>query len=382
MLYHGVIKIMSDSTRKIVAHMTSAHPRYDTRVFIKQCSSVAKVFETFLVVADGKGNEFKNNVHIHDVGGFEGRKHRMINAPRAVLKKALELNADLYHLHDPELIPMGLKLKKLGKKVIFDAHEDLPNQIQSKHYLNAITKKLLSVAVRNYEKFACSRLDGVVAATPFIRDKFLQINKNTIDINNYPKIEEFAISESLIKNNDQVCYIGGLASVRGIKEMVDSLKLTKNEVTLKIAGNFPDKRLEETVIEMSGWEYVDFLGYIDRKGINHTLNTSVAGLVVLHPTRSYIDSLPVKMFEYMAAGIPVIASGFPLWQSIIEEASCGLCVDPLKPQEIADAIDYFVSNPTEAAVMGENGRQAVTEKYNWANEEVKLLSLYEKVLES
>lgn len=369
------------STYKVV-HLTSAHPRFDTRIFIKQCCSLVKKYDVFLIVADGLGDKVKNNVSIYDVGKFNNRKDRVLNAPKAVFKKALKLDADLYHLHDPELIPLGLKLKKLGKKVIFDAHEDLPNQIQSKHYLNAFSKKLLSTAVKIYEKFACSRLDGVVAATPYIRDKFLYINSNTVDINNYPKIEEFTVNKLFAKTENQVCYIGGLANVRGIKEMVKSLELTTDKVTLKIAGNFVDKRLEEIVSKMSGWQNVEFLGYIDREGINYTLNTSVAGLVVLHPTISYIDSLPVKMFEYMAAGIPVIASNFPLWRSIIDDAQCGLCVDPLEPQEIANAMDYLVTHPDEAIAMGENGRQAVIEKYNWSNEETKLFSFYSKILES
>lgn len=366
-----------------IAHLTSAHPRYDTRIFLKECTSLAaNGFSVSLVVADDKGDELKNNVDIIDVGKFESRRNRMLNAPRAILKEAIKLDADIYHLHDPELIPMGLKIKKLGKKVVFDAHEDLPNQILSKHYLNTFSKKILSRAVRYYERFACSRLDGVVAATPFIRDKFLKINNHTVDINNYPKVEEFTNSDSTIRNTNQVCYIGGLANVRGIKEMVNALELTKNQVTLKIAGNFADKNLEEKVIEMFGWQSVDFLGYIDREGINHALNSSIAGLVVLHPTISYIDSLPVKMFEYMCAGIPVIASDFPLWRSIIDDAQCGLCVDPLEPQEIADAVDYLVTHPDEAIAMGKKGRQAITEKYNWADEEAKLLSFYSKILES
>ena len=131
---------------------------------------------------------------------------------------------------------------------------------------------------------------------------------------------------------------------------------------------------------MSGWQKVDFLGYVDREGINRTLNSSVAGLVVLHPTISYIDSLPVKMFEYMCAGIPVIASDFPLWRSIIDNAQCGLCVDPLETQEIADAIDYLVTHPEEARAMGENGRKSVIERYNWSIEEAKLFDFYDQVL--
>lgn len=363
-----------------ICHLTSAHPRFDTRIFIKQCCSLAQIYNTYLVVADGVGNEVKNQVNILDVGKFNGRRNRMLNAPKAIFEKAIALDADIYHLHDPELIPIGLKLKKQGKKVIFDAHEDLPNQIMSKHYLNPIAKKILSLAVNIYERYACAKLDGVVAATPFIRDKFLKINKNSIDINNYPKLEEFnSIPKDTLKAN-QVCYIGGLADVRGIVEMVQAISLTQNTANLTIAGNFADKNLEQFVMAMEGWDKVNFLGYVGRDEIRNTLASSIAGLVVLHPTQSYLDALPVKMFEYMCAGIPVIASDFPLWRSIVNDAQCGKCIDPLNPFEIAKAIDFFHDNPNLVKIMGENGKNAVMEKYNWFIEESKLFTFYENMI--
>ncbi len=363
-----------------ICHLTSAHPRYDTRIFIKQCSSLARKYNVTLIVADGKGEEFANNVNVLDVGKFKSRKDRMLNAPKSIFKCALEVNADLYHLHDPELIPIGLKLKKLGKKVIFDAHEDLPNQIQSKHYLNPIIKKILSVLMKVYEKFSCSKFDGVVAATPIIKEKFLKINNNTVDINNYPIVTEFKENNYTLISTKKVCYIGGLADVRGINEMVNAIDLVKTDTKLVLAGNFDDPNLELKIKQLSGWAKTDFLGYLDRSEISNILSTSIAGLVVLHPTQSYLDALPVKLFEYMCAGIPVIASDFPLWRSIVNDAQCGKCIDPLNPLEIAKAIDFFHDNPNLVKIMGENGKNAVMEKYNWFIEESKLFTFYENMI--
>jgi glycosyltransferase involved in cell wall biosynthesis len=118
------------------------------------------------------------------------------------------------------------------------------------------------------------------------------------------------------------------------------------------------------------------LGVLDRRGVAEVLGRSVAGLVTLHPLVNYLDALPIKMFEYMSAGIPVIASDFVLWREIVQDGGCGLCVDPLKPNEIANAIDYLVTHPDEARRLGQNGRRAVVERYNWTVEEGKLLAFY------
>jgi hypothetical protein len=110
-----------------IAHLTSAHPRDDIRIFLKECRSLAvRGHEVVLVVADGFGDEFRDGVMIADVGRSKGRLDRMVNTTRRVLRKALDLKADIYHLHDPELLPIGLALKSRGKKVVFDAHEDVP----------------------------------------------------------------------------------------------------------------------------------------------------------------------------------------------------------------------------------------------------------------
>jgi glycosyltransferase involved in cell wall biosynthesis len=179
---------------------------------------------------------------------------------------------------------------------------------------------------------------------------------------------------------DEVCYVGGIGAIRGIREMAKALELVQSNARLNLGGRFVEPAIEAEVKSSSGWARVNELGFLDRLGVRDTLGRSVAGLVTLHPIINYLDSLPVKMFEYMAASIPPIASNFPLWREIIEGNNCGLCVDPLDPAAIAKAIDYLVTHPDEARRMGENGRRAVIEKYNWSFEEVKLLRFYEQIL--
>jgi glycosyltransferase involved in cell wall biosynthesis len=364
-----------------VTHLTSAHKRNDTRIFLKMCLSLSRYgHQVTQIVADGKGDSICDGVQIFDVGASKGRLDRIRNAPGRVLNKAVSLNADLYHLHDPELIPIGLKLKRLGKCVVFDFHEDVPKQLLGKPYLNKAALWCLSKSFALFESYACKQFDGVIAATPFIRDKFLAIHPNTVDINNFPMLGELATDMEWSNKQAEVCYVGGIAKIRGISELCQAMGLVQTKARLNLCGGFSEPGVEQSVKGMPGWQRVNDFGFVDRSGVRDVLSRSVAGLVTLHPVINYIDALPVKMFEYMSAGIPVIASDFPLWREIIHGNDCGLLVDPLDPAAIAKAIDYLVSNPAEAQRMGTNGRKAVNERYNWGIEEQKLFAFYERTL--
>jgi glycosyltransferase involved in cell wall biosynthesis len=336
-------------------------------------------YNVLLVVADGKGDEVKDGVSIVDVGATTGgRLSRMTKTCSRVFKKAKELDGDIYHIHDPELIPTGLKLKKLGKKVIFDAHEDVPKQILSKPYLNKILKIILSKIFEWYEYWSLPKFDYLITATPFIRNKLLKINPNTVNINNFPLLNELEISSWKHKEN-AVAYIGGISEIRGIKQVISALSFTQN-MRLNLAGIFSENIFEEKIKKYESWSKVNTLGFLNRQQVSEVLGKSHTGIVTFLPAPNHINSLPNKMFEYMSVGLPVIASNFLLWREIIEGNQCGICVDPLNPKAIGDAMQYLVDNPQEAEQMGKNGRKAVEQKYNWSIEEKKLLTLYKDFL--
>ncbi|MDI5933020.1 glycosyltransferase family 4 protein [Halomonas kalidii] len=365
-----------------VSHLTSAHPRYDTRIFLKECRSLAAAgHEVTLVVADGRGDEQRDGVRIVDVGKLPGRWNRIFKTTRRVLERARSLQADVYHLHDPELMPIGRRLKRQGRTVVYDAHEDLPRQMLAKHYLNGSLSRMLSRGVEVYQRRACGDFDAVVAATPYIRDRFAEFHPWVVDVNNFPMQGELsgAPDPTLAASPEEppsVCYVGGIAPIRGIREIVRAMESVDQECRLQLAGSFNQLAVEQEVMTYAGWARVEAHGYLDRDGVRRVMGGSLAGLVTLHPVINYLDALPVKMFEYMSAGVAVIASDFPLWREIVVGNDCGLCVDPLDPPAIAEAIDFLVANPVRAREMGTNGQRAVAERYNWQQEEDKLLDTY------
>lgn len=368
-----------------IVHLTSAHPRYDTRIFVKQCRSLRdRGHDVTLVVADGLGDESAEGIRIVDAGHLPGRLNRIVRTTRAVLAAALRLDGDVYHLHDPELIPAGLRLKRLGHRVVFDSHEDVPAQLLAKPYLDGVSRRLLSRAFAAYQRHACRRFDGLVAATPTIRARLAAFHPNVVDVNNYPLPQEFAHAAHSAADWDAkaptVCYVGSISAIRGIRELVRACTLLQTPARLVLAGTFSEPALAREVARHPGWQRVQALGHVDRAGVRDVMRRALAGLVTLHPVVNYLDALPVKMFEYMAAGLPVIASRFPLWQEIVEGNDCGVCVDPANPAAIAAAIDHFCRHPHAARRMGQNGRRAVLQRYNWLGEADKLVAFYDGVL--
>ncbi|MRS05449.1 glycosyltransferase, partial [bacterium] len=341
-------------------------------------------FETHLV-APATRSYSKRGVIIHGVHQKkEGRFWRMIEAGSRTFSRAKALNAKIYHLHDPELLPYGILLKAAGKKVVYDVHEDVPRDIESKPWIPKLMRRMVGTLFEHFENSIASHLSAVVAATPFIRKRFSKINAVTCTVNNYPIIGELltadAFSDFSASARPYVCYAGGISAIRGLREMIAAISIIDSPLLL--AGVFSHDNLHRDSMKLPGWKQVEYLGQVARRELALMLNRSFAGLVLYHPEANHINSQPTKMFEYMSAGLPVIVSDFPLWRDIVQRIGCGICVNPFDTEEIAKAIRFLDRNRNLAKSMGEKGLSAVSKEFNWQREQAVLINLYKTLLSS
>lgn len=362
-----------------IAHLTSVHSRSDTRIYLKQCISLASYgYSTSLIVADGKGDEQKNGVTIFDVGSSKGRLDRIRNAPGRVLLKAVELDADLYHLHDPELIPIGLKLKNLGKKVIFDIHENTDLQILTKEWIPFYLRKIISWIYSKYESYACRKFDALLVPQISMQQKFSQYAKTEL-IANFPseKIENLQ-RDKLSKF--KLLYSGGLGEARGLYNMLDLIKvLSKIDSRYKLTLAGPINGLElERARKHPGWTSTVYLGNLTKNEIYAQYKKHTFGLILFNNVGQYYMSYALKLFEYMQCGMTVLMPDFGDWLTFNKEFKVGLNVNTNEPHKIASLIDSLSNEDVEGFSI--NNIELAATEFVWSSQEKKLINIYKVLL--
>ena len=375
-----------------VCHFTSGHDSYDERVFVKQCCTLYEAgYDVFLVTPSNE-NEERNGVHIcgANVEGYS-RFLRILFASRKVYKKALSIDADIYHFHDPELIPYGLKLKKMGKRVIFDSHEDTPMDILAKVWIPLLFRPFISKLYSAYESYAVKKFDGVISITPHVVDRLIKINPKTFLVTNYPIVDEAydekAYQDMVIGKYDDaklrrtICYIGRIGDESMQRNVVRSLEKL-DDISYVLAGPASPNYIE-MLSNSPGGDKINYTGTIKFSESQDFFSKAIAGIQLTDyiPQFGYkIGSLGnTKIFGYMRSGLPVICTDFILWKQIIEKYDCGICVNPNNINEIADAIKYIINNPVRAKEMGQNGKKAAYKEFNWASQAPSLLKLYDSL---
>ncbi len=362
-----------------VCHVTSAHQRYDGRIFRKECTSLAAAgYDCYLIVNDDKLDELKNGVNIISTGlSIKSRKERFLKSHKNLLEKMKSVSADVYHFHDPDLLSLAYKMKKGGKKVIFDFHENVSEQIKDKKWLPKILRKCISLFYKKYEYHYAAYFDALITVSPNLGKYYEKLNDNTVIITNYPIVEEEYVEPSF--NNKNICFCGGITEQWCHDIIVDMIgKIDKCNYIL--AGKGKEEYLNR-LKQKSGWGKVKYLGVIPFEKVAEVYQNSMVGIALNVSTQIGKEGSlgNTKLFEYMLAGIPVICSDNRLWKEIITKYKCGIVVDPLNKKEIVTAIQSIFLEPEKAREMGKSGRRAVLKYFNWSVEEKKLCNLYQKL---
>lgn len=363
-----------------VCHLTSAHDSDDGRIFRMECVSIATYddFDVYLI-APGE-SRVEDGVTVIGIGEKPSSRYkRIFQFTRKLFKEAVKLDADIYHFHDPELLNIGYKLKKMGKAVVFDSHENTYEQIKIKKYIPKFLRNKVANIYLKKETKICKYIDAVILPCLFDgKNPFENRCKQTVFVNNYPNLREFEnIKQDDIKYD--LCHIGTLNYDRGITFLLKAVKEAK--ASLLLGGVFETKEYEDELRQQGLLDNVDYVGYCTKDDVLKYYSESLIGISSILPVGQYsaAENLPTKIYEFMAMGKAVIISDLPYSYEVMKEYEFALITDPTNIQQTAEAINQLKDDRELRERLGKNGHRAIQEKMCWEVEHKKIIDLYRRI---
>lgn len=374
-----------------ICMMSTNHQPLDARIFYKEAVSLKKAGYDVSVLGhtDEKIIDEVDGIKIIGIDKKVNPK-QYLQLLSELLNNAIDINADVYHFHEPESLPAAVYLKFLKRrKVIYDVHEYYVDKLPDMSFQRKVFFMFLLYFI---EPLFCHSFDAIITADEGIAKRYSHFNENVHPIINLPSLQVFKKNEDYsierkYKEDDIIIYVGGLAEERGIMNLIEAInKVSKKRPSTKLLliGNFETNQFKNKCFEYiqknNMDKNVEYLGFIPHKEIPKYVKISKIGSILLYPTKRFKKTAyPLKLFEYMACGKPVLASDLPAMGKIVRESGCGLLIDPEDIEKISENILYLLENPRKSEEMGSKGKIAVETKYNWGNMEKKLLNVYERL---
>ena len=374
---------MSAEPRVRVCHVSTVHKPFDTRIFHKECRSLAAAgYDVHWVVRNPDDVPERDGVTLHRIPIFRRRLFRMTVGVALALLRVIRLRPGLVHLHDPELLPLGLVCRTLGMRVIFDMHELVARQLEDKTYMGGTAIRWAGRFYRWMERRAMQRFDGIVLAedgyVPYIEEHYPAHRAKAHVVRNYPLLGKAADVPAAPRTHDGplVVYTGGLTRIRGIAPLIQAVGQVEN-ARLLLAGPWESEAYRAECLGLPEAGRVDDLGFLSLEDVFATLKSADVGVAMIAPLPNYLTSRPVKVYEYMSCGIATVISDFPGWQETFGDVSWFATFEDVP--STAAAIRRALDDPDRAERI-ERARARVQAEWNWDVEQERLLELYRRIL--
>jgi glycosyltransferase involved in cell wall biosynthesis len=361
-----------------VCHISTVHAQADDRIFYKECAALRdEGYRVFLVVGHDKADEV-DGIRVVPLPPARTRLQRvLVNGPRAFLA-ALRTRARVCHFHDPELLGVGVLLRLCGRKVVYDSHENVEAQISSKQWIGQRwVRRIVARLFRGIELVCCLFLDRVISVTPEIVARF-PAGKGVL-VRNLPilsAIPRLGPRSGPASRPVRIVYAGGLTRIRGIHEAIQALDAVE-DAELWLLGPWESEDYRRRCEALPAWGRVRYLGVKKLTDVYALLPEADIGIALLYPEENYLQSLPVKAFEYMAAGLPIVMSNFPYWRANFDGAA--LFADPFSPRDIAAQLNRLLHDHDLFRKLSDQGQTLVAENFSWESERRTLLGMYEEL---
>jgi glycosyltransferase involved in cell wall biosynthesis len=372
-----------------VVLFSTVHSANDHRIYYKEARSLAKRYPVIILAPMYHAGAVIDVRHVQ-IPFIGNRLIRFIVNFRH-LNAIRRLKPAVLHIHDPELLPLGLICRYFFKaKLVYDVHENQHLDILQKAWLPLALRKTILWVYQKIETFVLKRSAGIVLAEDSYSDVYASY-ANVETVRNYPILESNSFAERMREALPDLVHLGYVGSVQRIRGILEMLKVVavikhtfKKNVILDIVGSFENEPLERDAHQLSRElgivNEVRFHGGVSHEKALELLRDMDIGLLIYHPLPTHERILPVKLYEYMITGKPIVASDIDLWRTVIGKHHCGIFVDPFDENSAAHAIVSLYEMPDYIRQMGENGYNAIVNEYNWSTQEKNLFSLYRRVL--
>lgn len=363
-----------------ICHISTVHRWNDIRIFQKQCVSLAKEGNEVHLIIQSSEDRLESGVFIHALRPPKNRLDRALRLTKQAMSKARELNADLYQVHDPELLPIARQLQKEGLRVVYDAHENAPASILDKPWIPLqFVRWVVSKLFDKYERNVVHQLSGVISVASPLLERFDNTHKQ--EIQNLPVLSKFTstpLSEELEAAPIGIAYAGGLSPARNIHQMILAMPELDEEV-LHLFGPWESEPYRQHCMSLKGWSETSDWGFRPNEEVyTFLMQKGKIGMIVFDPNiRNHRIALPNKAFEYMAAGVPIIMSDIPYWREHFGEVAT--FVDPNSPESIANGIRSLLNDEQLRQTLIAKGKHLVA-NMNWDTEYERLKAFYQSIL--